>query len=84
MLPETRRHPFSEPLPIYVIYHGTSDYGQMYVVRQWGIYDQANMFIHAPRNVTHTLEAARRSLPGGLFCLGRNPGDDPVIVESWI
>lgn len=31
-----------------------------------------------------SLEAIRAQLPPFLFCLGRQPGDDAGIVESWI
>lgn len=31
-----------------------------------------------------TLEGIRDFVPFGLVCLGREPGDDPAIVESWI
>jgi hypothetical protein len=34
--------------------------------------------------VYDTLEEARKDIPQGLYCLGRDPNDDPVIVESWI
>ena len=31
-----------------------------------------------------TIEQLRASIPRGLICLGRDPDDDPKIVESWI
>ncbi|WKW87087.1 hypothetical protein SEA_NICOLE72_50 [Microbacterium phage Nicole72] len=31
-----------------------------------------------------TLDEARAYLPAGLVCVGRDPSDDPVIVESWL
>lgn len=31
-----------------------------------------------------SLEAARALLPPGLTRLAREPGDDPVIVETWL
>jgi hypothetical protein len=34
--------------------------------------------------VAPTLDEARALLPPGLMCVGREPDDDPVIVESWM
>jgi hypothetical protein len=31
-----------------------------------------------------TLDALRQALPSGMTLLPRQPGDDPVIVESWL
>ena len=31
-----------------------------------------------------TLEDARKCIPPGLYCMPRQPNDDPVIVETWI
>jgi len=30
-----------------------------------------------------SIDEARRHLPRGAVCFGRNPGDDPAIVETW-
>jgi hypothetical protein len=38
-----------------------------------------NVVLDAP-----TLELVREMLPPGLTCLSRDPGDHPVIVETWI
>ena len=31
-----------------------------------------------------SLEEARAKVPIGLYRMGRQPGDDPVIVECWL
>mgnify|MGYP001590155104 CR=1 FL=1 len=31
-----------------------------------------------------TLTAARAAIPPGCFCLGRQPTDEPQIVETWV
>jgi hypothetical protein len=34
--------------------------------------------------VADTLEELRALLPPGLTCIPRNPGDHPVVIESWL
>lgn len=68
--------------PIFVITHGTKDYGDRYVVREHrGIL--ANI---VPLAVCGSLEEARGAIEEhspSLVRLDRIASDDPVIVESW-
>lgn len=71
-----------DTVPVWTIYGpGTTDHPGRYVARP---------FLSRTRQVSQhailadTLEETRATLPPGLFCLGRQPGDDPNILECWI
>ena len=78
-----RRTMSTEPLRQYTIYNSPADYPDLYVVRRWDIVPGE---ARATDDVTthFTLEDARLSVPRGLFCMTRSPGDDPCIVEVWM
>lgn len=67
--------------PIWTIYNNPRDFPGKIVVRCW--YGEVP---HPDMCVAANIEAARDycQRKGGEVCLGRQPGDDPVIVESWI
>jgi hypothetical protein len=76
----------SKPKPLYqyTVYDHPLDYPDDFVVRRWiigpGTYrGEPSLFARG-----RTLDEVRGHLPGGLFCLNREPGDDPAIVETWI
>lgn len=76
----------SDSLAMYVVYRSPSDYPGEYVVREWEIDAKGGkagvLVARAP-----SLEAARRIIAEafpGLVMLPRQPGDDPVIVETWL
>lgn len=80
------------PLAFFVITLNPSDYPGMYVVRAWawvgGAFGVAVQPAPAPcvfpRAVTYTLAAARAAIPPDCVCFLRHPGDDPVVVETWV
>lgn len=74
----------SEAVYLYTIYFNPFDFPGDYVVKKWEIgandmYQDLGFI-----KITKTLAEARQKLPKGLVNLGREVGDDPVIVESWI
>jgi hypothetical protein len=73
-------------LAFWTIYERPSDYPQGFVVRRsWVVRGHLNPLPElGPLQLYATLEEARASLPDDLTCLGRQPTDDPVIVESWV
>ena len=73
-------------LPIWTIYRPTtSDYHGLWIARMTDVYVKASRRLHRGTfHVADTLEAIRAKLPRGLYCLTRNPEDDPVIEEVWI
>lgn len=70
-------------LTIWVIYRSPRDFPGKWVLRGQ---DASGGVVtpHAKCRVGDSLEAVRNCLPPGLICLGRQPGDDPVIFETWI
>jgi len=75
-----------EVMAVYTITTNTKDYGQRFVVRVHRVIKGTTepRADAEPLAVAETLEQARHALPDGLFNLGRDPQDDPVIVESWV
>lgn len=70
---------YAEQLPIFVVYDHPSDFPEHVVLQLW-LYDK-------PTNRTWTfasIEGARAAVPGGLFRLPAQPGDDPKILETWL
>jgi hypothetical protein len=72
-----------ETISNYAIYDHPSDYPDHFVVRVWRITD-GRLDPAEECWLAKTLEDARALIPSGLYCLGRWPEDDPVIVEVWI
>jgi hypothetical protein len=70
-------------LQIFTIYDHPSDHPRHVVLRTWWITPRT-----PPRTaeaLCDTLDEARAvMLAAGLVCLGRQPDEDPTIVESWI
>lgn len=68
---------------VWVVYARPADYPDQYVARRFSIEGgrtrPTEKIIRAD-----TLEALRRLAPPDLVRLARSPGDDPVIVESWL
>ena len=71
-----------EVLSIWTVYQYSKDYPAQFVARR---FESTN----PPTATTDffladDLNGIREQLPGGLHCLSREAGDDPVIVESWL
>jgi hypothetical protein len=67
--------------PIWIVYDHPRDAPKKWVVRVWyGLVPEPDSTYH------DTLSDARESIfsRGGCVLLGRSPGDDPAIAESWI
>ncbi len=69
-------------MTMWVIYENPSDYPGQFVVRRWAVGEC--MVADRFETVTESLESARQSIPAGLYRLGRQVDDDPVIVEVWL
>lgn len=69
----------------YVVYKNPSDYPKgKFVVRVHEVGPSGVKVRLAAHAVADTLEAARASIPLGLYRMPRFPEDDPVIVEVWM
>lgn len=69
-------------LPMWTIYDHPSDYPLHFVVRSYLVNRGGEHDSHIA--LAETLEEARGLIPSGQTCLGRQPGDEPQIVETWI
>jgi hypothetical protein len=72
----------------YTIYKEPRDAPGYYVVRGWDI-ESGDVVLHEDAIAVPLSDIAlaviRESLlEGGLVCLGREDGDDPQILESWV
>ncbi len=75
---ESKQQP-DGPLEMFVIYDHPEDFPGHFVVRRWLLDKPTGDFALAL-----TLEEARAEVPPGLCRLLRAPGDDRVIVETWV
>lgn len=66
----------------WVIYDHPRDHPEHFVVRRWLIFP--GFLEPAEHYLANDLRAARKRIPKGMVCLGRQPRDDPRIVEVWI
>jgi len=67
---------------IFVIYHGTSEWGDLYVARAWRVTEHGAF--PGAAGTSKTLEGARALVPDGYVRTERHENDDPTIVEVWI
>ncbi len=73
---------FRDRLPMWVVTAHPSDHPDGYVARM-------HLTLPEPEATTaaifgDTLEEVREAIPFGLFAFAPMPGDDPVIVETWL
>lgn len=71
-------------LVLYTIYDHPKDYPHEFVIRRWDGRTNQPIDKGEPFARGKTLKSVRHKLPPGLYRLQREPGDDPVIVETWI
>ncbi len=67
-------------VPIVVVYKNTTDYPGECVARLWDIHNKPTKFVMIKDNI----ESIRDNLPKTMIRIERSPGDDPVIIETWI
>ncbi len=66
-------------LPLITVYRHPEDYPEQFVARVWDLNRPTNLIALAD-----TLEELREAIPEGMYNIGRQPQDDPCIVEVWI
>lgn len=66
-------------LEMFVIYDHPRDYPGHFVVRRWSGDRPTDDFA-----IADSIEIARTHVPSGLCRLPHQPGEDDVIVETWI
>lgn len=73
-----------DPLAMWTVTDHPKDYPNDFVARKQLIGPGGVMAWTREIITGKTLAELRTKLPPGLHCLGRQPGDDPVIVEVWL
>lgn len=73
----------AEELSIWTITANPADFPGKIVARRFLIEGRV-VAVTTDTHIAEDLEAVRAMLPLGLINIGRQPEDDPVIVESWI
>lgn len=68
-------------LPMWTIYDHPLDYPDYYVARKWLCGKEPEATDEVLLDVD--LDALRQKLPPFLYCMPRQEGDDPRIIEVW-
>jgi hypothetical protein len=75
----------NDALVMYTIYRKPLDFPDDFVVRKIFAYKGNPTPVPGPiLGVVKTYEEALSKIPPGLNSLGRDPGDHPSVVETWI
>jgi hypothetical protein len=70
---------------MWTIYDHPKDYPDHFIARKWLIGSKRNEPEATDEVIAKlTLDEVRYSLPPSLYCIGRQAGDDPCIVETWL
>jgi hypothetical protein len=69
-------------LVLFTVYDHPRDHPNSFVVRRYIVNNGES--IPDEIRLADTLIGARDLLPPGVYNLGREPADDPVIVETWV
>jgi len=79
---ETQEKPF---MSVWVVYFNPRDFPGRFVARRHDIlHDKPDPVASSEHFVRNTLREVRETIPLGLICMNRSPGDDAKIVETWI
>jgi hypothetical protein len=76
----------NQPLSIYTIYDSPHDFPGDFVISKWDTWPNGETikdlnFVFLNKDVEICRDLLRKK---ALHCLGRDPMDDPKILESWI
>ena len=72
-----------EKLAMWTVYDHPKDFPDKFVARKWLVATEP--VATDEHLVSDSLEWLRRRFEEmGLYCIPRNPGDDPNIVEVWL
>jgi hypothetical protein len=66
-------------LPLITVYNSPNDFPGKYVARLWDV-NKATEYAM----VKDTLQEIRANIPPIMAKLLHSPGDDPVIIETWL
>jgi len=71
-----------DSLSIWTVYESPLDYPERFVARRWTINPAPS-----PTDdviVADDMSSLQAMMPPGMVRMPRQPGDDPVIVETWV
>jgi hypothetical protein len=72
-------------LRLIVVYHHAADFpDHNFVARQWFMIAGKMWAQHCLFATGATLREVRQAIPAHMVCIPRLPGEDPVIVETWV
>jgi hypothetical protein len=76
----------NEHLLVVTIYENPRDYPGKFVARRFwiGVDRSGPRPEPEPLAVADSLDEIRAAIPQDMVCLGREPYDEPQIVESWV
>lgn len=72
-----------DPLMLWVIYDHPLDFPDHFVLRVFTI-DNSGVPGTGGTATFDTLAEAQDAIPAGAYNIGREPTDDPVILEVWL
>jgi hypothetical protein len=81
---EAARAKPKDSLPVYTIFDHPLDYPDHFVLRVSYALRTGQPIPGELIGIAKTLEGARKMLPPGLTCVGREAADEVQIVESWL
>lgn len=70
-------------LHMWTIYDHPPDHPRHFVVWAFDV-TRAGPVATDDIQLADSLDEARELVPPGLYCMARDPMDDPVIVETWL
>lgn len=73
-----------DDLEIWTIFERPKDFPDHFVVRRFRVSSAGLEMDPTLWSIGDSLAEARASIPEHCTCLGREPGDEAQIVESWI
>lgn len=83
VLPEQLKPPQDDALMMWVIYDHPSDAPHAFVLRAHSVLTDGSIIVSSVAWYGKTPDELRAILPPGVVSLGRQPEDDPEIVEVW-
>lgn len=74
----------SKILSMIALYNSPKDFPGKIVTRRWEIRKYSREPIPMEAHTFETVEQARASIPAGLRCIAPLPGEDPILIETWL
>lgn len=66
-------------MPLIAVYRSPADYPGKFVARLWDAHHPTNLIM-----TTDSLDELLQRRPPEMIVIGRQPSDDPIIIETWL